>query len=208
MSPTGMSNDTLVFDIETSNFFTDPEVGWNNFEALKISVVGVYSYLEDKYFCFEESEMEEMAEMFGRARQIIGFSSHHYDIPVLNVYFSKLSSRLDLWQKERFDLAERIEAATGRRISLSRLAEANLGEKKDRQGSEAITLFKEGRMEELKKYCLKDVRLTKELYDLYQRQNFLYMPDKDNGEMIKVDLSMGLLGASVKESDVKTANLF
>jgi hypothetical protein len=34
-----MTLDTLVFDIETQNFFTDPDVGWDNYDALKISVV-------------------------------------------------------------------------------------------------------------------------------------------------------------------------
>src|SRR4029077_13744344 len=95
-SPTGTFNtflitmDTLVFDIETQNFFTDPDVGWDNFAALKISVVGVYSYLQDKYFAFEENEMDKLAELFAGARRIVGFSMNRYDVPVLNHYFLKL----------------------------------------------------------------------------------------------------------------------
>jgi DEAD/DEAH box helicase domain-containing protein len=192
--------DTLVFDIETSNFFTDPEVGWNNFGALKISVVGIYSYMEDKYFCFEESEMDKIAAMFAKAKELVGFSMNHYDIPVLSAYFSKISPDLDLWKKDRFDIASKMEAETGRRISLSRLAEANLGEKKDRHGSEAITLFKDGKIEELKNYCLKDVRLTKELYDLMSRQNYLHFPDS-GGELIKINFAP-------RNFDARTASLF
>ena len=195
--------DTLVFDIETSNFFTDPEVGWNNFGALKISVIGMYSYLEDKYFCFEESELGEAAKLFEKAREIVGFSMNHYDIPVLENYFSRLSPGLDLWKKERFDIASKLTAATGQRISLSRLAEANLGEKKDRHGSEAIALFKNGKIGELKRYCLKDVRLTKELFDLMKRQNFLHFPDRESGELIKIDF-----GAEELEANAHTATLF
>ena len=59
---------TIVFDIETQNFFTDPGVGWDNFAALKISAVGVYSYTKDEYVCFEEGEMEQAAELFRRRR--------------------------------------------------------------------------------------------------------------------------------------------
>ena len=145
--------DTLVFDIETQNFFTDPDVGRDNFAALKISAVGVYSYAEDKYFCFEESEMREAADVFARGGKLIGFSMNRYDVPVLNSYFLRLRTQApNLWEKERLDLLERIESAAGQRISLSKLAEINLGIKKDKHGSEAIRLYREGRMDELKDY--------------------------------------------------------
>jgi DEAD/DEAH box helicase domain-containing protein len=182
--------DTLVFDIETQNFFTDPGVGRDNFGALKISVVCVYSYDQDKYFSFEENEMPAAAELFNTAARIVGFSSNRYDVPVLNGYFQKLRLSVEnLWKKERVDLLEEIELATGNRVSLSRLAEANLGEKKEQSGAEAITLYREGKMDELKEYCLKDVRLTKELYDLYIKQRALMVPNKLTGEVVRVEFA-------------------
>jgi DEAD/DEAH box helicase domain-containing protein len=187
--------DTLVFDIETQNFFTDPGVGWDNFAALKISVVGVYSYLQDKYFVFEENEMDKLAELFAGASRIVGFSMNRYDVPVLNHYFQKLGAKghhegvPNLWEKERVDLQEDIEAIARGRIGLSRLAEANLGVKKDHHGSEAIGLYRDGKMDELKAYCLNDVKLTKELYDLSRKQNFLLVPDKKTGENVKVEFA-------------------
>ncbi len=180
--------DTLVFDIETQNFFTDPGVGWDNFEALKISVVGAYSYLRDKYFCFEESEMEKLAELFDSARRVVGFSMNRYDVPVLNLYFQKLNvAAPNIWEKERVDLLEEVETATKQRVSLSKLAEANLGVKKDHHGAEAINLYRDGKIDELKAYCLNDVKLTKELYDLYNKQRFFMVPDKRTGELIRVE---------------------
>ncbi|MBI5220674.1 MAG: ribonuclease H-like domain-containing protein [Candidatus Liptonbacteria bacterium] len=180
--------DTLVFDIETQNFFSDPGVGRDNFEALKISVVGVYSYNQNKYFCYEEKEMERLAELFAGSSRLIGFSLNRYDVPVLNVYFQRLRNdpQLDLWRKERVDLLQEVEQATGKRISLSRLAEANLGERKSRASAEAIQMFDEGRIEELKEYCLLDVRLTKQLYDLSRAQGFLLVPDRETGALRQV----------------------
>lgn len=176
--------DTLVFDIETQNFFSDPDVGWNNFGALKISVVGLYSYQKDKYECFEESQMEELAARFAEADRLVGFSMNRYDIPVLNLYFHRFKNvpELDLWKKERIDLLEEIEVSTGDRISLSRLAEANLGTPKERSGAEAIDLYRSGRMEELKSYCLKDVELTKRLFDMYKDKGELIVPEKGSDE--------------------------
>jgi DEAD/DEAH box helicase domain-containing protein len=186
-----MNNDVLVFDIETQNFFTDLGVGWNNFGALKISVVGVYSYNRDEYSCYEEDQMEELAVLFSNAKTIVGFSSNRYDVPVLNLYFNKLKKgeELDLWKKERIDLLEIIESATGKRISLNKLALANIGASKDSHGSEAIKMYAEGRMEELKKYCLKDVEITKKLYDLYIEQGFFMMPNRETGELERLELT-------------------
>jgi len=194
--------DTLVFDIETQNFFTDPRVGWDNFAALKISVVCVYSYAQDKYFSFEENEMEKLAELFAGAQRIVGFSMNRYDIPVLNNYFQKLrglesGNRVpNLWDKERIDLLEEIELIAREKISLSRLAEANLGIKKDHHGSEAITLYRDGKMDELKKYCLNDVKLTKELYDLSRKQNYLLFPNRQTGELVKIEFAKAISGAA------------
>lgn len=181
--------DTLVFDIETKNFFTDPGVGRDNFEALEISAVGVYSYFRDKYFCFGEFELAEAAALFENAALLVGFSSNRYDIPVLNTHFQRIGRCLgnDLWAKDRIDILEEIEMATGHRISLDKLSRANLGVGKDRKSYEAITLYENGEMEELKKYCLQDVRLTKELYDLYRNKRELLIPNRETGELMKLE---------------------
>ncbi len=180
--------DTLVFDIETQNFFTDPGVGWNNFEALKISAVGIYSYATNSYVCYEESEIQKVAEIFEGSQRIVGFSINRYDVPVLQAYFGRFPNgpKPDLWKKERVDLLAEIEMAVGSRISLSKVAEANLGVGKDRKGAEAPELYRQGKIAELKEYCLKDVQLTKELYDLYRKQGFLMIPERGTGKLLKV----------------------
>ena len=182
-------DDTIVFDIETQNFFTDKGVGWNNFEALRISVIALFSYNQDKYFVFEEKELTDAIDFFRNSKALVGFSINRYDVPVLNIYFQKMkiNPELNLWEKQRIDLLEEIESLYGQRISLSKLAEANLGEKKERHGSEAGDLFFSGQIEELKKYCLKDVELTKKIYDLYLNQNRLIFPDKKTGKNLILD---------------------
>jgi len=182
-------DDTIVFDIETQNFFTDKGVGWNNFEALRISVIALFSYNQNKYFVFEEKELTDAIDFFRNSKILVGFSINRYDVPVLNIYFQKMkvNPELNLWKKQRIDLLEEIESLYGQRISLSKLAEANLGEKKERHGSEAGDLFFSGQIEELKKYCLKDVELTKKIYDLYLNQNRLIFPDKKTGKNLILD---------------------
>lgn len=180
--------DTLVFDIETKNFFTDPGVGWNNFDALQISMVCVYSYAKDKYFSFNENELDEAAKLFDSGSLLVGFSSNRYDIPVLDAHFGRLpGEKVNLWDKNRLDILEEIEMAFGQRISLDKLSRANFGAGKEKKGYEAITMYKNGEMEELKKYCLQDVRLTKDLYDLYRDKGELFVPDVKTGDSVKVN---------------------
>ena len=50
--------DAIVFDIETKNSFADVG-GQENLKKLDVSVVGVYSYNDDAYSCFEENELEK-----------------------------------------------------------------------------------------------------------------------------------------------------
>lgn len=188
MSRMPEQGDTVVFDIETSNFFTSPEVGWGNFDAISISVVGMYSYQRDQYLCVEPGEYDVLAEWFGGATRLVGFASNRYDTPVLNLLFRRKGSEaggpLDLWRKQRVDLLEEIELATGKRVSLSKLAQANLGEDKTGKGHEAIALFEQGRMEELKAYCLKDVELTKRLYDKFVDERAFLVPEP-HGDKVK-----------------------
>jgi DEAD/DEAH box helicase domain-containing protein len=182
-----MDKDTLVIDIETKNFFSDNE---RNFEAIDISVVGVYSYARNEYKCFRENEMTELAACISNAARLVGFGINRYDIPILNRYVP-----MNLWRMERFDILDEIERATGERISLNRLAKINLGIGKSGHGSQAIFLYREGRIEELKAYCLQDVRITKELYDLLVAQKYLLVSKRESGKIIRFECTphQGLL---------------
>lgn len=180
--------DTIVFDVETQNFFTDPEVGEGNYNALRVSVVGVYSYAADGFFCFEESELMAAAELFRRAGLLVGFGLNYYDVPVLNRYFLRLPSPLNLLDKKRLDLLGEIEMVTGRRVGLGRLAEANLDIGKIGSGAMAVELYRQGRIEELKRYCLRDVEITRRLFEQYRDYGYLFIPAA-GGERNRVEFA-------------------
>lgn len=172
----------IVIDIETKNTFV--EVGQDNFDALEVSLVGVYSYLQDKFFCFEEHQLVEFGEMFKNADSVIGFSINRFDIPVLKKHFD-----FDIYSVPRFDILDEIELLLGQRIGLDLLARINLGKGKNGHGLEAANFYRDGKMEELKNYCLNDVKITKELYDLAKTQGYLLVPKKKSDEMLKAEFN-------------------
>ncbi len=176
--------DKLVFDIETKNTFADVG-GKENILDLEISLVGVYSYHNDSYYAFNEHEMDKLEEMMKNAYLIIGFASKRFDLPILNKYF-----KFNLASVTHFDILEEVEKSFGRRIGLGVLAEANLGTGKTAHGLDAIDFYRKGEMEKLKEYCLQDVKITKEIYDLMRRQGYLWIPQKNTSQMKKVEFNI------------------
>ncbi len=171
--------DKLVIDIETKNTFAEVG-GQDNLRKLDASFVGVYSYDQDRYLPFYEHEFDGLGQLLQKAGLIIGFSINRFDIPVLEKYF-----KFNLKAIPRLDLLEEIELALGQRVSLDILAKSNLGIGKTHHGLEAVKFYREGNLEELKNYCLHDVKITKELYDLAKKQGHLMVPKKYSDEILK-----------------------
>jgi len=181
-----MTRDTLVIDIETKNTFAD--VGRDNFDALEVSLVGLYSYKQNKFFHFWEEEMDKLGKFLSTAEQIIGFSISRFDLPVLKKHFD-----FDLFSIPRFDILDEIELLLGRRVGLDILAKANLGFGKNGRSLEASGLYRDGKMEELKNYCLNDVKITKELYELIQKQGYLLIPQKNSEETVRLEIELSAI---------------
>lgn len=168
--------DTLVIDLETKKAFAEVG-GERNIAQLGISVAGVYSYNRDKFLALEEHELPELAAMLPECEHIIGFNINHFDIPVLQPYvpdvaFSKIAVT---------DIFEDAVKFLGHRVSLDAVAKATLGESKSGHGLEALQWFREGRVEEVKSYCLDDVRLTRDIYEYGKKHgHILFRSFADN----------------------------
>ena len=152
-----MSN-ILVLDLETQRSFKD--VGKQNLHKLGISVVGLYDYRTQAYECYEERDLLQLDKRIRECDLLIGFNIRRFDMPVLAPYLFTPITNLPV-----LDLLEAIEKARGHRASLDSIAQPTLKLRKSGSGIDALSLFQEGKIEELKRYCLDDVRLTKEVFD-------------------------------------------
>ncbi|MGB9847816.1 MAG: ribonuclease H-like domain-containing protein [Minisyncoccia bacterium] len=164
--------DKIVLDLETKNSFADVG-GKQNLHKLQISLIGVYSYKRDEYLAFTEKEFHLFEKLLHESGVIVGFSIYNFDLPLIEKHFNyKFDDHIVL------DILKEIEEKRGHKISLDELALANIGQGKNGNGLEAIQLYKEGKIEELKKYCLNDVKITKELYELILKKDHLIIPSK------------------------------
>ena len=148
----------IVLDIETQNTFND--VGSNDPASLSISLLVVYDYTDDTYRSYTEQTLGELWRTLEHTDLIIGYNSDHFDIPLLNKYYPG-----DLTAIPSLDLLVHVKNSLGRRIRLDAIAEGTLGKNKIGHGLEAIKWWREGKIEEIRKYCEEDVRITKEVYE-------------------------------------------
>lgn len=148
----------IVFDIETSNLFQD--VGSNDPAKLALSVVCIHDSETDTYSSYLEEDLKKLWPILEKTDMLIGYNSDHFDIPLLNKYYPG-----DLSKIKSVDLLKEIRASLGRRIKLDDVAEATLGKNKTAHGLEAVVWWRNGEKDKVVKYCLEDVKITKELYE-------------------------------------------
>ncbi len=166
-------NNQIVFDIETQNTFADVD---NDFKKLRVSVVSLYYYATDTYESFTEDELPKLWPIFEHADLLIGYNSEHFDLPVLNNYYLG-----DLLQFPNLDLLKKIKESLGIRLKLDDVAQATLDNvKKSAEGLQAIRWWKEGKIDEIKKYCEQDVLVTKEVYDFGRKNKQLFYKSLTN----------------------------
>jgi DEAD/DEAH box helicase domain-containing protein len=110
----------------------------------------------------------------------VTFNGDHFDIPLLNKYYSG-----DLTKIKSLDLLAEVKKVLGRRIKLDTVAEATLGKKKTGHGMDAIMWWQKGEIDKIIKYCIEDVKITRELYDYALKNNHLKYKDLGVGGTIR-----------------------
>jgi len=172
----------IVFDIETSNQFSD--VGSSDPTALDISVVCIHDSETDQYLHFLQEDFGALWKFIERADMLIGFNSNHFDIPLLNKYYPG-----DLTRIKSLDLLKEIHGSLGRRIKLDTIAEATLGEKKSGHGLQALKWWRDGERQRVIDYCIQDVKVTKKIYDYALKHGKVKYKDLGKMKDIPLDTS-------------------
>ncbi|MDP2676270.1 MAG: ribonuclease H-like domain-containing protein [bacterium] len=163
----------IVFDIETKKEFA--EVGGRDFvDKLGISVLAAHTSDDDKYHVFEEHELQKFEDMIRSTDLLVGFNITGFDIPVLQPYTS-----INLQEVPMLDMMDDVVRGVGFRVSLDNLARTTLSISKSADGLQALQWFREGRIQEVKDYCVQDVKVTKELYEYGKKQGHIKFVPRD-----------------------------
>lgn len=168
----------IVLDLETKHSFRE----FKDPKNLGISVVAIYDYRDRQGKVFTESELSKLFPILENCSYIIGYNVRSFDIPVLQGYYP---GKVEIFPA--FDILEDIREKIGRRLALNDVISATLGKKKTGHGLMAIDYYKEGKWEELKRYCLDDALLTNELFDYGVRNREIQYLNEVGKISIKVD---------------------
>jgi DEAD/DEAH box helicase domain-containing protein len=151
---------------------------------MELALVGIHDSETDSYSSYLEEDLGKLWPILEKTDMLVGYNSDHFDIPLLNKYYPG-----DLSKIKSVDLLKEIRASLGRRIKLDDVAEATLGKNKTAHGLEAVVWWRNGEKDKVVKYCLEDVKITKELYELAKKQKHLNIPDRYTGVLTKVNFN-------------------
>jgi len=178
----------VTFDIETSNWMR--HTGTSDPADLSIAIVGVHDSENDRYTSYTERELPSLWPVLERADVLVGYNSDHFDIPLLNKYYPG-----DLTRIKSVDLMKEVYASLGRRLKLDALASGTLGVGKIGDGSQSLKWWKAGEVEKVREYCLKDVELTKRLFDFALQHGKLKYRELGKTRDVLLDTSQWLTPA-------------
>jgi DEAD/DEAH box helicase domain-containing protein len=174
--------DYIIFDIETQNTFD--QVGTRDPAMLSISLLVTYNSKTGEYASYLENELEQLWPELEQTDMLVGYNSDHFDIPLLNKYYPG-----DLTAIKSLDLMVEIQKMLGRRLRLDDVAAATLGTKKSGSGLDAIRWWQSGEIEKIRKYCQKDVEITKRVFDYMLEHNSVKYKDFNKKKDLSIDTS-------------------
>jgi len=168
----------VVFDLETKYTFREfPEP-----EDLGVTVLSLFDYNTGKEAVYTEKELNSAFRIFENASYLIGYNINSFDLRVLKPYYPG-----DTVHFLTLDILEDIRIKIGHRLSLNDVASTTLNKKKSGHGLQAIDFYKEGKWDELKKYCLDDTLITKELFDFGLKYKEIHYMSPSGRSIIRVD---------------------
>lgn len=162
----------VFFDIETQNTFQ--EIGGHFPERLSISVAVTYDTADQAFHRYTEADAAQLALDLSRADLVVGYNLFGFDYPVLQRYI--LDIALD--QLPTVDMMVEIQKRLGFRLKLESIATATLQIGKSADGLQAVRWWKEGKIEEIFKYCEQDVEVTRQVYEFGKTYRYIQYYDK------------------------------
>ncbi len=170
----------ITFDIETKNLFQD--VGSNDPVDLDLSVICIHDSFTNEFTSYLEADFNKLWPILEQADAFVTWNGDHFDIPILNKYYPG-----DLTKIKSIDLMREVQLVLGRRLKLDSVGEATLNRNKSGHGLDAIEWWRNGEIEKIIKYCIEDVRLTRDLYDYAVANKHIKYKDLGGLKEVKLD---------------------
>jgi len=148
----------LVFDIET---YSPGKLTKIDTKEFRPSVIGCYCSWNNQYLAFFEEHTEDFINLLSKTDLVVGFNQLWFDLPVLQKF-----AHFDLLSLPNYDILIEFEKKAGFKTKLDEICKATLGSQKTDNYQQYKDYYWDEKWFELVDYCMHDVKLTKELFDL------------------------------------------
>ncbi|OGG58469.1 hypothetical protein A3C86_04745 [Candidatus Kaiserbacteria bacterium RIFCSPHIGHO2_02_FULL_49_16] len=177
----------ITFDIETANWMSD--TGTSDPADLTIALVCIHDSETGEYKSFLEPELPQLWKILERTDLLVGYNSDHFDVPLLNKYYPG-----DLTRIKSLDIMKKVQDVAGRRLRLDAVADGTLGVRKSGDGAQSLKWWRDKEIEKVRAYCLKDVEITKKIFDYALANGHVKYRELGKVREIKLDTSKWLGG--------------
>jgi DEAD/DEAH box helicase domain-containing protein len=172
---------TVLFDLETLRSAADVG-GWHKAYRMGVAV-GVVCFLEEgRLEVYPETRVHALVDALRGASLVIGYNIKRFDYLVLSGYTGEDFSRT----LPTLDLLEDVASRLGFRVGMGHLAQETLGIGKSADGLQSLEWVRQGRLDLVEQYCLKDVEILRDLYLHGRREGCLFYRDRKRDMRFKL----------------------
>jgi len=169
----------ITFDIETYHPEQKDEI---DVGKLRVSVVGAYLSWLDQYVAFLEEDVTDFLKLIPHVDLLVGYNQLWFDLPVLQKY-----ATFNLKNLPNYDILVELEKKLGYKVKLNDLCKVNLEETKTDSFEQFKHYYWRKQWLPLIDYCMHDVRLTNQLFQLIVSTGKLKYPDMHEIKEVNLD---------------------
>lgn len=163
----------VFYDVETQRR-AEEVGGWDRADLMLISVAVTYDD-EAGFKVWLEKDAADMIRYMAGFDLVVSFNGNNFDSRVLSHY-----GDISGLQARSFDVAEYLSARLKHRVRLDDVAMATLQVGKSADGLQALEWWKEGRIDDIIKYCKQDVQVLRDIVIHGQEQGQVMVMENDD----------------------------
>jgi DEAD/DEAH box helicase domain-containing protein len=183
----------LYFDLETK-YAADEVGGWGNIMDMGMSVGVLWDSQDQEFHVYLEHQVPAIIAHLQQGDLIVGFNHVEFDLRVLAGSQPTPETRhqlyLELLALTHFDMLTELKKVLGHRIKLDSLARSTLQSGKSADGLQALTWYKDGRIDLIIEYCKRDVEVTRQLFEYALANKQLLYDSRGGIKSVTLDWSL------------------
>lgn len=180
MTPLTEGKRLVYYDVETQKH-AEEVGGWDRADQMLVSIAVTFDE-EEGFRVWREPDVPDMIRYLSTFDLVVSFNGENFDSRVLSHYgdVSGIGRR-------SFDVAQYLSRKLKHRVRLESVAMATLHVGKSADGLVALQWWKEGKVDDIIKYCTQDVQVLRDIVEFGRRNGHVHYLDGQQPVQIRVD---------------------